>query len=170
MNRYVLLLAALALPAMLLFAACGDDDDDDTNADDGHAHKIEAVDARAQSAANDVAAVFVTLKNDGDADFLISAEIIGEMADRVGDVQLHEVITEGSTSKMQQIEKIEVPGKGELVLKSGSYHVMLLSVDPPLAEGDKIEVKLNFEHADPVTFSATVAKPGANATPGMSHN
>ncbi len=170
MKRYALLFAAMALPAMLLVAACGDDDDDDTSGDDGHDHKIEALDARAQSTGNDVAAVFVTLKNDGDADFLISAEIVGDMAERVGDVQLHEVVTEGSTSKMQEIEKIEVPGNGELVLKSGSYHVMLLSVDPPLEEGDKVEVKLNFEHADPVTFTATVAKPGANATPGMSHN
>lgn len=169
MKRTSLLMAALALPALLLFAACGDDDDD-TDTEDGQAHKLEAMDARAQSAGNDVAAVFVTLKNDGDADFLISAEIVGEMAERVGDVQLHEVVTEGSTSKMQQVEKIEVPGNGELVLKSGSYHVMLLSVDPPFAEGDKIEVKLNFEHADPLTFTATVAKPGANATPGMSHN
>ena len=41
-----------------------------------------------------------------------------------------------------------------------------MDVDPPLAEGDELEVKLNFENAESVTIKATVAKPGAGMTPG----
>lgn len=170
MKRTSLLLAALALPAMLLFAACGDDDEEE---DAGAAHTasahVEATNPRAQSSGNDVGAVYATLTNHGDkADYLLSAEVLGDHARQVGMVQIHEVVTEGTSSKMQQIQKLEIPANGSVELKSGSYHIMLMNVNPPLAEGDILEVKLNFELAEAVTIKATVAKPGAGASTGMS--
>jgi len=172
MKRVAILMAAVALPAMLLISACGDDDDDTTNGggDQASGAHVEATNASAKSPGNDVASVYVTLTNHADApDYLISAEILGDKAGQVGMVQIHEVVTEGATSKMQEVEKVEIPAKGELQLKAGSYHIMLMNVDPPLAEGDELEVKLNFENADPVTVKATVGKPGQDMG-ATSHN
>lgn len=97
-------------------------------------------------------AVYMTLRNNADApDYLTAAWT--EVAARV---ELHETTMQGAMSMMQPVEKIEVPAKGEAVLKRGGYHIMLMELTRELKEGDSFEVLLTFQNAGVVKVIVTV--------------
>ncbi|MBK7329583.1 MAG: copper chaperone PCu(A)C [Dehalococcoidia bacterium] len=55
-----------------------------------------------------------------------------------------------------------MPANGELTLKPGGYHVMLMDLKGELKEGDTVELELEFAKAGKVKLTLPV-KPG----PGM---
>jgi hypothetical protein len=57
---------------------------------------------------------------------------------------------------MRPVARIAIPAGGSLELKPGSYHIMLMNLKQELKAGDKIDVTLTFENADPITVSAEV--------------
>ena len=57
---------------------------------------------------------------------------------------------------MQEVAAIEVPAGGEVALEPGGYHVMLLDLAAPLADGETVELTLEFEQAGTVTATAEV--------------
>ena len=94
-----ILMALVALVAALAAVACGDDDDDEP-AGAGQQFTLgdlTIVDPWVRSTTTDVTAAYMTIKSKGAADTLVSAS-----SPIAGMVQLHEVITEGATSKMQE--------------------------------------------------------------------
>ena len=163
-SRFALLLALLAVIAIPLAVACGgdDDDDDDQTGEPTATQEAEGVTlgdltitgAWARTTTNDVSAAYMMIENAGLEDTLIAAATsISPM------VQLHEVITEGGTSKMQQKEGgFPVPAQGMVELKPGGYHVMLMELTEPLEEGDMVELTLTFEKAGEVTLTLPVRK------------
>jgi copper(I)-binding protein len=73
---------------------------------------------------------------------------------------------------MKRVDEIAVPAAGEVSLKPGSYHVMLIGLKQPLKIGDVVELHLRFANAGKIDVSAPVsttppdpAKPAATATP-----
>ena len=134
-----------------------------TGGDDTHAEsaatpspaaaKIQVTDVTARPTTNDVSAVYFTVKNPGAADRLVKATVdpgVAQMA------QLHTMVTEGATAKMQQVDGVDVPAGGEVVLKPGGFHVMLMNVQKPLKEGDSLPVTLTFEKGGTVQVIAAV--------------
>jgi copper(I)-binding protein len=101
-------------------------------------------------------AVFLILLNrGGEADRLIAAQ-----ADVAEVVELHESKMEGDVMKMQPVEGgIEVPAKGEVELKPGGYHVMLIGLKQDLNEGDRFPVTLEFEKSGSLIVEAEVRMP-----------
>lgn len=169
--RFRALAALLVVPVLIAAAACGGDDDDtnDTTTTPGAAAGFQVVDAWARATTNDVSAVYFTVKNPGTADRLVSIT-----ADVTENVQMHEVVTEGATSKMQEVAGgFEVPANGELVLSAGGYHIMLLDLKEPLKPGDDVHLELTFEHAGVIPLTAPVqageATGGMDDMPGMDH-
>lgn len=57
---------------------------------------------------------------------------------------------------MQPIDRLPVPAGDSAVLEPGGYHIMLLDLVEPLAEGESIEITLEFEVAGEVVVSAEV--------------
>ncbi len=109
---------------------------------------------------------FMTLKNTGDRDIkLIKAE-----SPVAKNVELHTHLNENGMMKMRQVASIEIKAKGETMLKPGSYHIMLIGLTQPLAEGDKVPLTLTFDDGSREEISAPVKKPVAS-TPShpMSH-
>jgi periplasmic copper chaperone A len=106
-----------------------------------------------EPAAPDVAAVYMTITNDGDED-----RLLGAASDVAGTVEVHESIMEGGMARMEQVEDLTVPAGGELVLERGGYHLMLLDVIEPLEQGDRFEVVLSFEHAGDITVESIVVE------------
>lgn len=148
--------ALLTLGVALVAAACGDDDDDDagtaTPAAAATIGKLSIINPWARTTTNDVSAAYFTVKNAGPEDTLVSAKSNITMM-----VQLHEVVTEGTTSKMQEKPGgFVVPANGELTLKAGGYHVMLMNLKAPLNVGDKVELELTFKNAGTVKVTAPV--------------
>lgn len=100
--------------------------------------------------------------NNGDQDrFIVSAE-----TDVAGKVELHDVITEGDVMKMRQIPQFKVPAQGILELKPGSFHIMLLDLKKPLAEGEEINVALTFANGEQQMLTVPVKK----VINGMAHH
>lgn len=58
--------------------------------------------------------------------------------------------------QMREVDAIEVPAQGTVELKPGGYHIMLLELAEPLAEGGSVPITLRFEGLEPVEVTAQV--------------
>ena len=101
-------------------------------------------------------AVYMLLTNSGDSpDRLLSAA-----ADVAGAVEIHETRMEGDVMHMQQLtDGIEIPANGQVELKPGGLHVMLIDLTRDLNPGETFPVTLQFEQAGAVTVEAEVRQP-----------
>jgi copper(I)-binding protein len=144
------LLAFIAVLALTVFAAaaCGDDGED--TGDDG-TEEIAIMEPFGR-ATLDTASAYFTIKNNGDADDALVAAS-APVADMVS---LHEVVTQGAESKMQPVDKIDVPAGGETQLKPGGLHVMLEELTQELKEGDSYTLTLEFESGLTMDVEITV--------------
>jgi len=110
---------------------------------------------------NSVTAAYMVIKNSGEADTLIKAT-----SSISSTVQLHEVVSDGATSKMQEkAGGFPVPASGEVTLRPGAYHIMLMDLKAPVTEGQAVTLTLTFAKAGDVTITA-LAKPAAGMGEG----
>jgi copper(I)-binding protein len=101
-------------------------------------------------------AVFMTLSNEGrEAD-----RLVGGRTDVAEVVEIHESIMEGDVMKMQMLaDGLEIPAQGEVLLKPGGYHVMLIGMKQSLEVGDKFTIDLQFEKSGTITVEPEVREP-----------
>ena len=97
--------------------------------------------------------VFMLLKNEGkEAD-----RLIGGQTDVAKVVEIHETVMEGDVMKMQMLaDGLEIPAGGEVLLKPGSYHVMLIGLERDLKVGDTFTLELQFEKSGAMVLEVTV--------------
>lgn len=108
--------------------------------------------ARETPPAAKVGAGYFKVKNTGtEADRLIAVET----AD-AAKVEIHESLTENGVAKMRQVEAVELPPGAETALKPGGYHLMLIDLKEPLAEGMRVPATLVFEKAGRVDVELAV--------------
>ncbi len=113
-------------------------------------------------ASGDVAALYFTVRNDGDRADLLTAVT----TDASGSAMVHETVEQGSTSVMRPLAGgLSVPAHGEVRLAPGGYHVMMTALQRRLAPGATVQVTLTFEHAGKVAFTAPVGDYGGMAMP-----
>jgi len=62
-------------------------------------------------------------------------------------VEIHEMAMDGGVMKMRAIPKLDLPAGKATELKPGGYHVMLMALTKPLAEGETVPITLTFEDA-----------------------
>ncbi len=60
---------------------------------------------------------------------------------------------------MSPVEAIDVPANGQVELKPGGYHIMLIGLKQDMKVGDKIKLTLTFEKAGNVIVEAGVMEP-----------
>lgn len=157
----------VAAVAAVALVACGDDDDDDgdgagtasptvaASPTQGQVAKLQIIDPRARDTTNDVSAAYFTVKNTGDA----TDRLLSVTADVSTKVEVHEMVMEGGTAKMQAVKApLEIPAGGELVLKPGGYHIMLMNLASPLKEGQQVKLTLTFEKSGKIEVTAPVKK------------
>lgn len=102
--------------------------------------------------ADNTSAMYAVIRNAGDAgDTLLSAS-----SPVAGVVELHTVIKEkDGMMKMRPVKGgIAVPAHGEVALKPGGYHVMLIGLKQPIAAGDQVPFTLKFAKAGEVRVMA----------------
>jgi copper(I)-binding protein len=113
-------------------------------------------------------AAFMTLENrSGHAIKLVKAD-----SDASKLTQLHTHIHANGVMKMREVPNITVPANGEVALKPGSYHIMLINLNKPLKQGDKVKLTLTFEDGSHKTVYAPVKSMmmgGMHAMHGMHH-
>ncbi len=98
-----------------------------------------------------VSAAFMDVKNKGAADKIVSAH-----CDCAKATELHDMKMADGKMLMMQVPAMDVPANGDLKLKPGGYHIMLIGLNRPLAAGETLPIKLKFEKAGEVTVQAQV--------------
>lgn len=164
--------AWLAVVAALAFAACGDAGQSD--AADGAAADAAAEAETAMitamnpwvrmaivpegSDAPDAppvnSAAYLVLTNPTDrADALLAVET--EVSDTV---EVHTVTMDEGVMRMRAVDSVPVPAGGQAVLEPGGYHIMLIGLRGPLAEGDSVELRLRLRSGRVIDVTAPVRK------------
>ncbi|MEP1126071.1 MAG: copper chaperone PCu(A)C [Ilumatobacter sp.] len=154
----------IALLAAITLAACGSDSN---STDTGPATSESAVDdaspatltvsdawSREPAEGQDVGVVYGTVTNPGDAD----VRILRATSSVSSDVELHETtVSDSGAMSMREVEEgYVVPAGGQFVFEPGGPHIMLLDIDSATFPTDQVEVTLEIEGDDPVSFSAPV--------------
>ena len=97
-------------------------------------------------------AAFFVIKNNSDKDIAITSA----NSDIAEKNELHTHIEENKMIKMMKIEKLVVPAKSSLELKSGSDHIMLIGLKKELKVGDEINLELSFSDGDKKSIKVPV--------------
>ncbi|MGO2507500.1 copper chaperone PCu(A)C [Vibrio hibernica] len=110
-------------------------------------------------------AIFMTIENhqDHERNLISVSTNIAEKA------ELHTVEKSGDVMKMRQVKSITLPAHGQVELKPGSFHIMLLNVKQPLVEGQTIPVTLTYANGDTENITVPVQKIMTGMT-SMAHN
>ena len=118
-------------------------------------------------------AVYMTINNSSSA----ADRLTGASSNVASTLQIHEMKVVDGVMKMRQIPGgLAVPANGAVVLKPGSYHVMLIGLKNPLKAGDSFPLTLTFEKAGNVSITVPVQGMGAkpedksNSMGGMKMN
>lgn len=108
-----------------------------------------------------VGAGYMTIANGGAApDRLVAASTAA-----AGRVEVHEMRMDGGVMRMRELAGgLDVPMRGEVALRPGGYHLMLLDLRAPLKEGTMVPVTLVFERAGRVEVELKVEPAGGPAT------
>lgn len=114
----------------------------------------------------DTTAAFGTLHNNGSTE----VRLVGVDTDVAAMVQVHETITEGNVAHMQEVAGgLAIPAGGTVQLKPGGYHVMLMQLTRPVAEGDSVDLTFRFSDGSTVKVTAPVrARAGMATSSGAS--
>ena len=106
---------------------------------------------------------YLTIENKGSA----PDRLIGGSADVAGNVQVHEMAMNSGVMTMRALDKGLAIEPGKIVkLAPGGYHLMLMDLNSPLKQGDKLPVTLDFEKAGKVKLTFDVQGIGAQAPAG----
>jgi len=118
---------------------------------------IEVVDARARPAARPAAgpgpaatAVYLRIRNRGRRPDTLK----GATTEVAARVELHEtVVGADGVARMRPAPSVTVPARGEVSLRPGGLHLMLMGLTRELRPGDRFDLFLEFDDGDrhPVT-------------------
>jgi hypothetical protein len=97
-------------------------------------------------------AAYLTLANTGSSD----DRLLSVTADVAQMAELHETKEQGGMMEMSPVEFITVPANGQVELKPGGLHIMLMGLSAPLDTGDQVTLTLKFERAGEITVAAEV--------------
>jgi copper(I)-binding protein len=105
-----------------------------------------------RAAATGNSAAYMLIRNGGTAaDRLVKAE-----SDVAAAVELHETKMEGGMMKMAPVEGIAIPATGQVELKPGGLHIMLIGLKRELKAGESVKLTLHFEKAGAREVTAQV--------------
>ena len=76
------------------------------------------------------------------------ARLVGASTPAAGVAEVHEMKMEGDTMRMRALDRgLELPARRTVELKPGGYHLMLMDLKQPLANGSSVPLTLQFEDA-----------------------
>lgn len=157
-------LAALAIAGASLAVGCSSDDStsdakssstevtSEANGAEATLGDLTVSETRIGEPAGATTGLFLSVANEGGA-----ADRLVAITTKVSpEVQLHETVTDGNRTSMQELASgVELPAGETTVLEPGGLHAMLLKVDP-LEAGDEVPVTLSFEKAGDVEVDVPV--------------
>ena len=73
-----------------------------------------------------------------------------------GMVEVHEMSMANDVMRMRQLDSLALPAGKPVKLMPGGYHLMLMQLQRPLADGDKVPLTLEIEDAKHVRSKVTL--------------
>jgi copper(I)-binding protein len=116
--------------------------------------------ARATAAGAMSGGIFLTVTDTGAPD-----RLVGASTPVAATAELHETVNDNGVMRMRPVAGLPLETGGTVVLKPGSYHVMLMGLRQQLKPGDSFPVTLMFEKAGAVTATVMVGTAGASEPP-----
>ncbi|MEU0059303.1 copper chaperone PCu(A)C [Streptomyces sp. NPDC006334] len=154
MKRFATVTATAAVSALtgaLVLAGCGSD---------ASAAELSVSAAyMPQPVSDSMAAGFLTITNEGGA----KDELTSVTSDVAGRVTVHETVD----GAMQEVDSLDVPAHGQVVLASGGNHLMFEKLKRKPRQGEKVSLKLHF--AESGTVEVTMPVESATYTPKTGH-
>jgi copper(I)-binding protein len=99
-------------------------------------------------------AAYVTITNsDNKPDTLINVS-----STAVNSLSVHQTKNVDGMMKMLSVDNLQVPANGKINLAPGGYHIMLMGLESPLAEKQKITMTFEFKNAGKVDVIFPVVK------------
>lgn len=87
--------------------------------------------------------------------------VTGATAEGAAEVQIHTMEMKDGVMVMRPVEGgVEIPAGGEVEFKPGGYHLMLMGLEKPLVEGERVKGTLEFEKAGTVEVEFAVEAMG----------
>jgi periplasmic copper chaperone A len=108
-----------------------------------------------------VGGAYMTLRNNG----AVTDRLINVASPLAEKAEIHETKIDGGTAMMRAVGDVELRPRRSVQMKPGGLHVMLMGLQRPLKEGERIKLVLTFERAGTIEVEARVEKAGA-AAPG----
>ncbi len=99
-------------------------------------------------------AAFMSIKNDGDK----KVNLLSAKSDVSSITELHTHGKKDGMMVMYKVPNIEIPAKGEALLKPMGLHVMLIGLTKQIKEGDTVNLELTFDNGESVKVAAPVKK------------
>ncbi|WP_434939128.1 copper chaperone PCu(A)C [Shewanella sp. HL-SH8] len=109
---------------------------------------------RAMPASVPNTAAYLTLENHGDK----AVNLVAVKTAIAKEAQLHTIIEENGMVKMRQVEGLVIASHGALSLKPSGDHIMILGLNKPLAENDKVVLTLIFDTEQQLQVELPVLK------------
>ncbi len=106
---------------------------------------------------------FLTIHKTGDEKLSLVAAQAPSVTEHV---EIHEMVMEGGTMKMSQIQSYPLK-PGANLFKKGGYHIMLMDMQKPLAVGENHDLTLQFSDGSSQTCRAEVKSVEALTPKGM---
>ncbi len=84
-------------------------------------------------------------------------KLVSVAADVASTVEIHETVTEGDETTMQELsDGLLLPVDETVLLEPQGLHIMLVELEEDLVEGDTVELTLKFENAGDIVVEAPV--------------
>ncbi len=107
---------------------------------------IEAPRVRETPPSSRMTAAYMEIENTND----YPVHVFAGHSDKHSVVEMHDVVMEGNMHRMVKQEFIRIDANSTLIMKPGSFHVMLINPtsDTNLGVGDNVGLTLYFQHLD----------------------
>lgn len=111
-------------------------------------------------------AAYLTVTNPGPR----TIHLVGVESTQYVKAELHlSKVTNGVATMVRQ-DQLTIPAGGTLILKPGSFHIMLVKPMDPVKSGDEIDISLRFADGTEVAAKALVRKGQAEAVEMHKHH
>jgi len=102
----------------------------------------------------EVSAAYLTVHNPGTQAHVLTG--ISSPQFEKGEIHATRIIN--GQVRMQRVAEVTVVALGSVAFKPGEYHLMLIHPRRRLKAGDKVELRLEFDDAPPITINAPIRK------------
>ena len=112
-----------------------------------------------------VMVAYMEIINSGDQ----VTKIVSATSESYSNISFHQTKNENDMAKMEHMSTLTIPAKGKLVLKAGSYHIMLFNPVKKLKAGDQVTLDFKLENGDIINLVIPVKKMPMNNNSHMHH-